>query len=247
MLNQTEGIILKSFNYGEHHKIIKILTPSLGVIGVFVTGANKVGAKKSVLVEPLTLAHFNLKQTTNAGSDLYYLASGDALEYFLDLKLDYEKVSYFYYMAEIIIKGLHGGEDSAYVYRLLKKILLLADAGTSMYLLSLIFQLKMLPVLGIEPALDCCVTCGTVERIVMLSVALGGMVCANCKQLNEPLIIDAPLIPIVRAMAKVDLENFPEIELEPELLKPIEHFLESYYDSYSGLYLKSKHFLKQLK
>ena len=66
MAFDVEGIILKGFNYGEHHKIIKVLTEKIGVIGVFVQNANKVNTKKSALVQPLTCARFNLKPSTHA-------------------------------------------------------------------------------------------------------------------------------------------------------------------------------------
>jgi len=244
---QVEGIILKSFDYGEKHKIIKILTPTLGVVGVFVSNGNKTNTKKSALVQPLTCAHFHLKNSNNPSSNLYYLSNGDVENYFLDLKMDYEKVTYFYCMAEIILKGLSETESSNYIYKILKQILVLAEEGrAAMYLLNLIFQLKMLSVLGLKPILDCCAICGTKTNIVLLSVNQGGLVCSNCVYLNEPVLIDANLIPIVRALDKIDLEHFPEIELEEKWLQPIEKFLEAYYDNYSGLHLKARQFLKDI-
>ena len=96
MAFDVEGIILKGFNYGEHHKIIKVLTEKIGVIGVFVQNANKVNTKKSALVQPLTCARFNLKPSTNANSELYYLYSGEVVDYYMNLKMDYEKIAYFY-------------------------------------------------------------------------------------------------------------------------------------------------------
>jgi len=150
-------------------------------------------------------------------------------------------------MAEIILKGLSETESSNYIYRVLKQILVLAEEGrAAMYLLNLIFQLKMLSVLGLKPILDCCAICGTKTNIVLLSVNQGGLVCSNCVYLNEPVLIDANLIPIVRALDKIDLEHFPEIELEEKWLKPIEKFLEAYYDNYSGLHLKARQFLKEI-
>ena len=247
MALDVEGIILKSFNYGEKHKIIKIVTPKLGVIGVFISNGNKVGTKKNALVQPLTCAYFNLKDSSTGTNDLFFLNSGDIEDYFLDLKLDYEKVTYGYYMAEIILKGNYDPEHNATVYNLFKRCLVLANEGYSIFLLNLIFQLKMLPLLGIKPVIDYCAICQTTENIVTLSVSQGGLVCGKCINFNEPIILDAPLIPIVRALYKVDLNNFPEIELEEEYLKPIETFLENYYDAYSGLYLNSKKFIKDLK
>ena len=247
MALNIEGIILKSFNYGEKHKIIKLITPHLGVIGVFISNGNKVSSKKSAFIQPLTCAYFNLKESENRTNDLYFFNNGDVENYFLDLKLDYEKVSYAYYMAEIILKGTYETNDNNYVYNLFKRCLLLASEGHSIVLLNIIFQFKMLPILGINPIIDCCAVCQTKENIAMLSISQGGLVCKNCIKLKEPLLIDAPLIPIVRALCKVDLDNFPTIELDEEELKSIETFLEAYYETYSGLYLNSKKFIKEIR
>ena len=123
MAIEIEGIILKSFNYGEHHKIVKVLTENQGVIGVFVQNANKVNTKKSALVQPLTCARFNLKPSTNANSDLYYLYNGDVIDYYLNLKFNYENLKYFYFMIELILKGTSESENSLYIYRMLKNFL----------------------------------------------------------------------------------------------------------------------------
>lgn len=246
MALDVEGIILKSFNYGEHHKIVKVLTEKKGVIGVFVQNANKVNTKKSALVQPLTCARFNLNPSHNANSDLYYAYSGEVVEYYLNLKLDYENVAYFYCMIELVLKGMEDEQFSAYVYRMLKNFLDAAENGYCSYLLSLIFQLKMLAVIGIAPVIDHCAVCKGTENILTLSVRQGGLVCANCYQQVEPILIDAPLIPIVRALYKIDVEDLPEIELEEELLKPIEQFLDAYYDAYAGFKLQTKKFINNL-
>lgn len=246
MAIEVEGIILKSFNYGEHHKIVKVLTENQGVIGVFVQNANKVNTKKSALVQPLTCARFNLKPSTNANSDLYYLYNGDVIDYYLNLKFNYEDLTYFYFMIELILKGTSESENSVYIYRMLKNFLDAANNGYSAYLLSLIFQLKMMHFIGIEPVMDCCAVCQSKEHIVTLSVRQGGLVCAKCYQSNDPILIDAALIPIVRALYKVDINQLPDVELEEELLEPIEQFLDAYYDSYAGFHLQTKKFIKEL-
>lgn len=247
MAFDVEGIILKNFNYGEHHKIIKVLTENMGVIGVFVQNANKVNTKKSALVQPLTCARFNLKPSTNANSELYYLYSGDVVDHYLNLKMDYESIAYFYFMIELILKGVPSDEYNAYVYQMLKQFISSANEGYDPYLLSLIFQFKMMPILGIEPILNQCAVCGTTEHIATLSVRQGGLVCARCLNQEEQILIDAPLIPIVRALYRVDIYLLPDVELESELLKPIEQFLDAYYETYLGLNLRTKKFLKDLK
>ena len=106
MALDVEGIVLKSFNYGEHHKIVKVLTEEKGVIGVFVQNANKVNTKKSALVQPLTCARFNLNYSHQANSDLYFAYSGDVIEYYLNLKLNYEHMAYFYCIISVPKKNI---------------------------------------------------------------------------------------------------------------------------------------------
>ncbi|MGL4335349.1 MAG: DNA repair protein RecO [Turicibacter sp.] len=242
----VEGIILKNFNYGENHKILKVITKELGMIGIFVQNANKVNTKNSALVQPLTCAHFNLKSSSNSQGELYYLSSGDIVDHYMMIKMDYEILTYFYLMIEIILKGLGESEHSAYVYRLLKKCLTHGNEGYNPFLLSLIFQFKMLPVLGIMPVLDCCTNCQSTQNIVTMSITQGGLLCANCMDPQESIVIDATLIPFMRALYRIDMNDLPEIEMDKELFKPIETFLNAYYDAYAGFTLASKKFLRDL-
>ena len=246
MALDVEGIVLKSFNYGEHHKIVKVLTEEKGVIGVFVQNANKVNTKKSALVQPLTCTRFNLNSSHQANSDLYFAYSGDVIEYYLNLKLNYEHMAYFYCMVEIILKGMIDERFSRYTYHMFKQFLTAAEEGYSPYLLNLIFQLKMLPALGIAPVMDCCAVCRSTEDIVTLSIRQGGLVCKRCYQPVEPILIDAPLIPMVRALYKLEVDVLPDIDLDEDILKPIEQFLDAYYDSYAGFKLQTKKFINDL-
>ncbi|HAX73443.1 MAG TPA: DNA repair protein RecO [Firmicutes bacterium] len=246
MARSIEGIILKSFNYGENHKIVKVLTKELGIIGIYIQNANKANSKNSALAQPLTCAHFNLKDSTQPNQDLYFLYQGEIINHYLHLKMDFEKVTYCYLMAEIILKGCHESVQMRYVYQMMKTFLDFAEAGYSAYSLAIIFQLKMLPLLGVAPVLDCCANCSSTQHIVTLSVSAGGLLCAYCMPPQEPIQIQASSIPLVRALYKLNIETVNEIEMDEELLHPIEAFLDQYYDTYTGLTLSSKKFLKKI-
>ena len=85
---QTEAIILKSFDYQENHKIVKALSPNLGLISVFVGYANSKNSKNRAIAEPLSLVTLNLKIPTNPREGLYYLYSGEMLDFFYNSKTD---------------------------------------------------------------------------------------------------------------------------------------------------------------
>ncbi len=248
MSTSVEGIVLKNFNYGEHHKILKVLTREQGLIGIFVQNANRTNNKKSALVQPVTCAHFNLKTSSSATSDLYYLYQGEVVDHYLNVKVDFDAMLSVYLIIEIILKGLKQEEQQAasYAYQLLKTSLELADKGVSPQLLAIVFQLKMLRVLGIEPQLNCCTSCGRTQEIVALSVRAGGLMCQFCMDVNEPILIDAPLIPLVRALHRVELTSLETLEIEEELLTPISQFLLHYYEQYAGFHLSTKKFINSL-
>jgi len=246
MAMDVEGIVLKSFNYGDNHKIIRVLTNRYGLIGIFVNNANKPRSRHGALAQPLILASFTLKESSGEG-DLHFLYSGEVENSFYQLKLDYEKVTYFYQMAEIILKGDMEPEAGPYLFALLKKILLLAEDGVSMALLNVAFMLKVLPLLGIKPSLDSCASCGSVEHIVAASVSQGGIICTNCYGGKENITIGPKRIPLLRAMDKVVLEKLRTVELEDSDLEALELFLEGWFESYSGLNLKTAKILKVLR
>ena len=248
MSTSVEGIVLKSFNYGEHHKILKVITHHHGIIGVFVQNANRTNNKKSALVQPVTCAHFNLKQSNSTSGGLYYLYNGEVINHYLNVKLDYEAMIYIYLVIEIVLKGLKSEEDVSYyhVYEMLKTVLDLAEQGVSSQLLAIVFQFKMLTILGIEPQLDCCANCHKTQQIVMLSITGGGLMCERCVNVQEPILIDASLIPLVRALARVNLAALAEVEVEQEFLTTISTFLTYYYEQYAGFHLSTKKFINSL-
>ena len=245
---QVEGIVLKSFNYGEHHKILNVLTYHYGLIGIFAQNANRTNNKKSALVQPMTCAHFNLKEPTGTGGGLYFLYQGDVVENYLNIKLDYEAMMHVYVMLEIILKGLKREEVVHYrmIYPWLRDGLSLIESGVSPLLVAVVFQFKMLKCLGIEPYLDGCVVCQSTQHIVMLSCEAGGLVCQRCYHPKETILIDAPLVPLVRALVRVEMSALSEIEVEEDLLAPISDFLMQYYERYAGFYLSTKKMLTQL-
>ena len=45
----------------------------------------------------------------------------------------------------------------------------------------------------------------------------------------------------------VDIDKIDNISLGDDIINEINNFLDDYYDRYTGLYLKSKNFLKNIK
>ena len=60
-------------------------------------------------------------------------------------------------------------------------------------------------------------------------------------------IVDKKTINVLRKLYHVDISKISKIKLSNNTRKEIDDFINEYYDRYSGLYLKSKNFLKSIK
>jgi DNA repair protein RecO (recombination protein O) len=94
------------------------------------------------------------------------------------------------------------------------------------------------------PNLNACNICGSKDAITTLSADMGGYVCKNCIT-NEPLVSEKTL-KLIRMYYYVDISKITKLEVSEQATKEINTFLDMYYDKYTGLYLKTKSFLKSL-
>ena len=60
-------------------------------------------------------------------------------------------------------------------------------------------------------------------------------------------MVDKKTINVLRKLYHVDISKISKIKLSNNTRKEIDDFINEYYDRYSGLYLKSKNFLKSIK
>ena len=67
---------------------------------------------------------------------------------------------------------------------------------------------------------------------------------SKCYQ-NEN-IVDSKTIKMLRMYYYVEINSIRELKISPKTKEEINTFLNIYYERYTGLYLKSKNFLKKL-
>jgi DNA repair protein RecO (recombination protein O) len=79
---------------------------------------------------------------------------------------------------------------------------------------------------------------------VTLSSDAGGYVCKDCYS-NEPLVSDKT-IKMIRMYYYVDIKNISKLDVSDTVSFEINRFLEDYYERFTGLYMKSKDFIKRL-
>ena len=135
--------------------------------------------------------------------------------------------------------------DNDKIFDILEASLLKIEKGFDPSLITNIAELKYLSYLGVKPILDKCSTCGNTKDIVTVNSDAGGYICKNCYT-NE-YITDEKTLKLLRMFDFLDISKIKELNILDKNKKEINKFLEDYYTKYTGLYLKSKDFLSQIK
>ncbi len=240
MIEKIEGIIISEQAYGETSKIINVLTPDKGIIGMMAKGARKLKSDLANVSSKLNYGYFDVYYKENK---LSTLVSVDVVNSFKNVRKDIEKISYVSFLLDLSSQVMkHNPHKLVFTNLLaaLKKI----DEGFDPLVITNIIELKFLDLLGVMPVLDCCSGCGKTSNIVTLSNIKGGYVCGDC--VTSEKIASEKTIKLIRMFYYVDIDKISKLEISNLCKNEINDFLDDYYEQYTGLYLKTKKFLKDL-
>ena len=237
-IRKIEGIVIGETNYSESSKILQVLTRDEGIIGVISKGCRRVKSNLRTVSSKLIYGDFNIYYKENG---LSTLISVDIKRYFKQMMTDIVKISYATYLLELT-QQTYKQNPKVEIYDMLIAALDKIEDGFNPLAITNIIELKYLDYLGIGINVDSCNVCGNNTDIVTFSSKMGGLVCKDCYT-NEK-IVSSKAIQIIRMLYYVDIVKISKLDLAEQTIKEISEFLDEYYDLYSGLYLKSKNFLK---
>lgn len=241
MLEEVTGIVVSECNYGEQSKIINLLTKEKGIIGIMVKGGRSIKSPLRSVTGKLTYGTFNIFYKKDKLSKLTEVS---IINNFINIKKNIELISYASYLTDLAYQVTRHKTDSVVFDNLISGLIKINE-GQDPKVITNILELKYLDSLGVLPVLDCCINCGSKNNIVTLSCDKGGYICNECRT-NES-IISNKAIKLIRMYYYVDINKINKIEVNSNVTNEINTFLDIYYDKYTGLYLKSKDFLKNLR
>jgi len=240
MVIDVEGIIINTKNYGDTSKIIDIFTKEYGVIGVMAKGCKSLKSNLRSVTDKLTYANFTIYYKKDK---LSLLSEASVINNFSNIKKDIEKISYASFLLDLTNQVYKQSGDNE-IYNLLISSLIKINADFNPMIITNIVELKYLEYLGVMPILDGCSICGS-KNVITLSSDKGGYLCSKCRN-NESLVTDKA-IKLVRMYTLVDINKISKLDLNKDVVREVNRFIDDYYDRYTGLYLKSKDFLNKLK
>lgn len=175
---KTKGIVIKEVNTGEADKFITLFTKYAGKITAFSKGSRRPKSRLIAGTQFLCYSDFVLFK----GHDSYSVSSSDVIEPFYEIRNDVVKLTYSAHMVDIINDIIQENQPAVKILRLfLNSLHMLTKSDKSPELITRIFELRFLSLLGYAPYVKGCMTCGKEELNDMsFSFKMCGLICKNC-------------------------------------------------------------------
>lgn len=235
----VEGIILSSRNYNDTSKILDVFTRDYGIIGVLAKGCKSLKSNLRSVTNNMTYATFTIYYKKDK---LSILKEATVIDNLKNIQKDIIKISYASFLLDIT-KQVYKQCTDEKIYDILISSLKKINEGFNPLVITNILELKYLNYLGVMPNIDGCSICGS-KSVITLSSDKGGYLCSKCRTF-EPIVSDKT-IKLVRMYYYVDIDKISKLDLKDDIVNEVNNFIDDYYDRYTGLYLKSKSFLKNI-
>ena len=239
MIIDIEGIVINTKNYGETSKIIDVLTAEYGIIGIIAKGCKSLKSNLRSATDKLAYATFTIYYKKDK---LSILKEVSIKNNFSNIKKNIEKISYASFLLDLTSQVYKQSEDSN-IYDMLINSLIKINDNFNPLIITNIVEMKYLEYLGVMPNIYGCSICGS-KSVVTLSSDKGGYLCSKCHT-NEPIVSDKA-IKLVKIYALIDICKITKLDIDKKVIIEVNNFIDDYYDRYTGLYLKSKMFLKNI-
>lgn len=240
MLESVEGFVINEIPYGETSKIINVLTKEHGIIGVLAKGAKSMKSKFRASTGRYSYANFEIYYKEDK---LSTLTSVDVINPLKNIHSDLTLISYTTYISDLVNQVVKQSYSKK-IYDLFINTILNLEKKLDPVVVTNILEIKLLPFLGVGINLDSCAICGNKTNIVTIDGSRGGYVCLNCYS-NEK-IVSKEAIKLLRMYYYVNIASISKLNIDESVKMEIDNFLNSYYEDYTGLYIHSKKFLKNI-
>ena len=238
---KVNGIVISSTPIGEYDKRIVILTKELGKISAFARRARRTHSSLMGASNALIYGEFELFR----GRSAYTVNSAKVLEYFDEVKSDYDSMMLGSYFMEIA--GFFAQENNDEKNRLLLLYRSLQVAGAdkmSHDLIRSIYELRTMVINGEYPNLFECGKCGSKTELVALTKDLEGVRCEGCVDSDDCIAINLSTLYALQYVASSSIRKLYSFELKPNIEEEFVKTVDRFKDKYLNYQFKSASFLK---
>ena len=226
-LRRDQGIVLRSYPFGEADRVVVLLSPNNGKIRTVAKGVRKTKSRFGGRLEPFTHVDLVLYE----GRNLDTITQVAVLEPFPRLRGDLDAVITAGTMVEAADAVAQEDEGAIRLFLLLQRGLKALETGTRSPDLITSYLLKLADVVGVAPSLLRCAGCGRVEDLHRFSFGGGGSVCDRC-QADGAVKLRVGVTEYLAALAGCELMALPPSDdsLSSEAMGIARRFVEYHLD-----------------
>lgn len=137
----TEGVILRTFPFRDHHQILTLFTPDQGLIKLIYKGSGK---KKGLQTRPIALSRVEVCYKENRNSELLSCEDIHLLESFQSLRTELARLEAACDLLHVLYTSQLVGRPSSLLYQLLIFYLTKLPQASDPWVISSSFRLKIL-------------------------------------------------------------------------------------------------------
>ena len=226
-LRHDQGIVLRSYPFGEADRVVVLLSPNHGKIRTVAKGVRKTKSRFGGRLEPFTHVDLVLYE----GRNLDTITQVAVLEPFPRLRASLDAVIAAGTMVEASDAVAQEDESSIRLFLLLQRGLKALEAGATSQDLITSFLLKLADVVGVAPSLRQCASCGRFDDLHRFSFGGGGVVCDRCRTEGSVKLRDG-LTEYLAVLAEAEMTTLPPRDetLSGEAMGIARRFVEYHLD-----------------
>ena len=226
-LRHDQGIVLRSYPFGEADRVVVLLSPNHGKIRTVAKGVRRTKSRFGGRLEPFTHVDLVLYE----GRNLDTITQVAVLEHYPRLRADLDAVVAAGTMVEAADAVAQEDEAAIRLFLLLQRGLKTLENGERSPDLITSFLLKLADVVGVAPSLLQCASCGRGEELRRFSFGGGGSICDRCRVEGSVRLRDG-LTEYLAALAGSELTSLPpsDVSLSGEAMGIARRFVEYHLD-----------------
>lgn len=176
------AVVLQTRIHGEADLAVTLFTRDIGKVRVIAKSAMK--SKRRFVGQLVLFNHLDVTLAASRRSSMPRLDQSRLIESFPGVRKDINRVAAAACLYEMADIASAERDPSPRVYDILVKVLRDLDMGKDPDRVRLIYELKLISVLGFMPSLEICAHCGSRlgERSLAFSPEEGGLLCPRCSK-----------------------------------------------------------------
>ncbi len=245
MKSKTEAIIISSLNLGEADKLVTCFSLDRGMLKGVAKNARKSFKRFGAGLEGFTLVRLHLYEREH--QELARIESVEIIEQHPAIGCDLGRAASGAVMLELVRELSPLGERNAQAFLLLSHTLHFLDEGEDPLFLLNIFKIKVLSLLGYQPKLDCCLSCGNPPKGEMIFLGMkGGVLCPDCMvSSGEPQVrLSAGAVGFYYQALRMEMDKISRLKPSNGIVRELDQAFTAHTFHILGKRLKSAEFLK---